>query len=168
MRGDPATRFAGWPRFFLAYLDILYIGCFLLVPAGFAVLALTGHGAEANHYWTMVIAAELGSFLPLAVLQSRPPWMIERKAVVPDRSVRHAASLMVEKLTIHANTFPSGHVAGSLAVALAVMDVMPATGLLFLVLAASIAVACVAGRYHYLVDVMAGIALTLVIWAVVT
>jgi membrane-associated phospholipid phosphatase len=166
--GDPATRFAHWPRFFLAYLDVLYIGCFLLVPAGFAALALTGRAAEANHYWSMVIAAELGSFLPLTVLQSRPPWMIERKAVLPDRSVHHAASLMVENLTIRANTFPSGHVAGSLAVALAVIAVMPETGLLLLVLAASIAVACVAGRYHYVVDVVAGIGLTLAIWAVVT
>lgn len=166
--GDPPTRFARWPRFFLAYLDVLYIGCFLLVPAGFAALALTGRAAEANHYWTMVIAAELGSFLPLTVLQSRPPWMIERKAVLTDRSVHHAASLMVENLTIRANTFPSGHVAGSLAVALGVLTAMPGTGWLFLVLAASIAVACVAGRYHYLVDVVAGIALTLAIWAVVT
>ena len=166
--GDPATRFASWPRFFLAYLDVLYIGCFLLVPAGFAALVLTGRAAEANRYWTMVIAAELGSFLPLTVLQSRPPWMIERKAVLPDRSVHHAASLMVENLTIRANTFPSGHVAGSLAVALAVIGVMPRTGLLFLVLAASIAVACVVGRYHYVVDVLAGIALTVVIWTVVT
>jgi membrane-associated phospholipid phosphatase len=166
--GDPATMFATWPRFFLAYLDVLYIGCFLLVPAGFAALTLTGRAAEANHYWTMVIAAELGSFLSLTVLQSRPPWMIERKAVLPDRSIHHAASLMVENLTIRANTFPSGHVAGSLAVALAVIGVMPGTGLLFLVLAASIAVACVAGRYHYIVDVVAGIALTLAIWAVVT
>ena len=166
--GDPATRFADWPRPFLAYLDVLYIGCFLLVPAGFAVLALTGRAAEANHYWTMVIAAELGSFLPLAVLQSRPPWMIERKAVLPDRSVHHAASLMVEHLTIRANTFPSGHVAGSLAVALAVIGVMPGAGLLFLVLAASIALACVVGRYHFIIDVVAGVALTLVIWAAVT
>jgi len=166
--GHPATRFAHWPRFVLAYLDVLYIGCFLLVPAGFAVLALTGRAALANHYWTMVIAAELGSFLPLAVLQSRPPWMIERKAVLPDRSVHRAASIMVEHLTIRANTFPSGHVAGSLAVALAVIGVMPGAGLLFLVLAASIAVACVVGRYHYIGDVVAGIALTLTIWAVVT
>jgi membrane-associated phospholipid phosphatase len=161
--GEPATRFAHWPRFVLAYLDVVYIGCFLLVPAGFAVLALTGHAAEANHYWTMVIAAELGSFLPLTVLQSRPPWMTERKAVLPDRAVHRAASLMVENLTIRANTFPSGHVAGSLAVALAVIGVMPGTGLLLIVLAASIAVACVVGRYHYVIDVVAGIALTLMI-----
>jgi hypothetical protein len=59
-------------------------------------------------------------------------------------------------------------VAGSLAVALAVLGVMPGAGLLLLVLAASIALACVVGRYHYVIDVLAGIALTLVIWAVFT
>jgi membrane-associated phospholipid phosphatase len=166
--GDPATRFARWPRFFLAYLDALYIGCFLLVPAGFAALAAAGRAGDANRYWTMVIAAELGSFLPLVMLQSRPPWMLERKAVLPDRSVHYAASLMVENLTIRANTFPSGHAAGSLAVALALIGVMPGIGLLFLVLAASIAVACVAGRYHYIADVVAGIALAVLIWAAVT
>ena len=163
--GDPAARFADWPRSVLAYLDVLYIGCFLLVPAGFAVLALAGRAADANHYWTMVIAAELGSFLPLAVLQSRPPWMIERKAMVPDRTVHRAASIMVEHFTIRANTFPSGHVAGSLAVALAVIGVMPGAGLVFLVLAASIAVGCVVGPLHYIIDVVRpGLHLTLAIW----
>jgi membrane-associated phospholipid phosphatase len=166
--GDPATRFAHWPRLLLAYLDGVYIGCFLLVPAGFAVLTAAGLAAEANRYWTMVIAAELGSFLPLTVLQSRPPWMIERKAVVPDRAVHRAASLMVENLTIHANTFPSGHVAGSLAVALAVIRVLPGAGVVLLVLAASIASACVVGRYHYLLDVVAGAALAVAIRAIVT
>src|SRR5258706_11293013 len=159
--GDPATRFAHWPRFLLAYLEVVYIGCFLLVPAGFAILALNGRAAEANHYWTMVISAELGSFLPLVVLQSRPPWMTERKAVLSDRAVHRAASLMGENLTIRANTFPSGHVAGSLAVALAVAGVMPWAGLVLFTLAASIAAACVVGRYHYIIDVLAGVALTL-------
>ncbi len=113
-------------------------------------------------------AAEFGSFASLSVIQTRPPWLVERKAVLPDRSIHRAATLMVEHLTIRVNTFPSGHVAGSLAVALAVIRVMPGAALLFLVLAASIAVACVVGRYHYVIDVIAGIGLTLAIWTVVT
>ena len=43
-----------------------------------------------------------------------------------------------------------------------------AASLLDFAIAASIAVACVVGRYHFIVDVVAGIALTLAIWAVVT
>ena len=166
--GDPATRFSRWPRAVLAYLEIVYMGCVVLVPAGFAALAWTGRAAYADWYWTLVTAAEFGSFASLAVVQARPPWMVERKAVLSDRSVHRAASLMVEHLTIRANTFPSGHVAGSLAAALAVMRVMPELGLVLLFLAGSIAVACVVGRYHYIADVVTGAVLTMVIWSVVT
>jgi membrane-associated phospholipid phosphatase len=164
--GDPATRFSRWPRPLLAYLEIVYMGCFLLVPAGFAALAWTGRAAMADRYWTMVAAAELGSFVSLSVMQSRPPWMIERKAVLPDRAIHRLASRMVEHLTICVNTFPSGHVAGSLAVALAVIGVMPRVGAVFLGLALSIAVASSVGRYHYAIDVVAGAALALFIWIV--
>jgi len=166
--GDPATRFAHWPRPLLAYLEIVYMGCFVLMPAGFAALAWTGRSALADSYWTLVTAAEFGSFASLGVVQARPPWMVERKAVLGDRSVHRAASLMVEHLTIRANTFPSGHVAGSLAVALAVMRAMPELGLVLLILAGSIAAACIVGRYHYIVDVVTGVLLTVLIWFVVT
>lgn len=166
--GDPTTRFAHWPRPLLSYLEIVYMGCAALVPAGFAALAWTGRGALADSYWTLVTAAEFGSFASLGLVQARPPWMVERKAVLRDRAVHRAASIMVEHLTIRANTFPSGHVAGSLAVALGVMRALPGLGLMLLFLAGSIAVACVVGRYHYIVDVVAGVLLTGGIWFLVT
>src|SRR5207302_5335081 len=50
--GDPTTRFTAWPRAVLAYLEIVYMGCFLLVPAGFAILAARGRFDLANRYWT--------------------------------------------------------------------------------------------------------------------
>ena len=157
--GDPTTRFAAWPRWLVAYLDIVYICCFLMLPAGFAALALTGHSALANRYWTMVLAADLGAFAPLSVFQTRPPWMLEKAPTLRDRSVHRLASYMVRNATIRANTFPSGHVAVSTAVAFGVIGAMPATGALLLVLAASVGVACVVGRYHYAMDVVTGAAL---------
>jgi membrane-associated phospholipid phosphatase len=74
--------------------------------------------------------------------------------------------LAVERFSIHANTFPSGHAAGSLAVALAVLGAMPWTGAVFLVVAISISLACIVGRYHYVVDVLAGAALAILIWLI--
>ena len=44
---------------------------------------------------------------------------------------------------------------------------MPWVGAIVLLLAASISVACVVGRYHYVVDALAGGALALVIWGIV-
>jgi membrane-associated phospholipid phosphatase len=164
--GDPSTRFARWPRAVLAYLDIVYMGCTLLVPAGFAILAARGRSDLADHYWTIVMAAEFGAFAPLVVIQTRPPWLVERKPVLADRAVHRAASRMVEHLTIGANTFPSGHVAGSLAVAFALFDTAPAIGLVLLLLAASISVATVVGRYHYVIDGIAGAVLAIAVWTI--
>jgi membrane-associated phospholipid phosphatase len=166
--GDPARRFARWPWWIVAYLDIVYMFCFLLLPGGFAALAATGRSSLANHYWTMVLAADLGAFAPLSVFQTRPPWMLEEAAALPDGSVRRLASYMVRNATIRVNTFPSGHVAVSLAAALAVRGSMPLTGGLLLVLAASVSLACIVGRYHYVVDVLAGAVLAGGVWAATT
>jgi len=139
----------------------------LLVPAGFALLSATGRAALADRYWTMVASAEFGAFVPLAVIQTRPPWQVERTAALPDRAVHRFAARMVRALTINANTFPSGHVAGSLAVALALVGPMPWAGAACLLLATSISVACVVGRYHYIVDGVTGAALAVAIWGIV-
>jgi membrane-associated phospholipid phosphatase len=166
--GDPTTRFARWPSPLLTYLEVVYMGCVLMVPAGFALLAATGRAALADRYWTMVGSAEFGAFVPLAVMQTRPPWAVERAPALSDHAVHRFAARMVRGLTINANTFPSGHVAGSLAVAFALLGPMPWAGAVGLVLAISISIACVVGRYHYIVDGLTGAALALAIYGIVT
>jgi membrane-associated phospholipid phosphatase len=178
--GDPTTRFAQWPRAWLAFLDIIYVGCFLLVPAGAVALLAGRHALFLDRYWTMVMGAEFGAFLPLTIVQARPPWAIEREPALRDRAgvpnaaaalgwpaVHRMAARFVREVTIRANTFPSGHAAGSLAVALAVIGVRPLVGFVLLVLALCICLACIVGRYHYVMDVVTGIALALVIYIAV-
>jgi len=164
--GDPTTRFATWPWWLVACLDVIYTLCFVLLPFGFGALVLTGHADRANHYWTVVLAADLGAFAPLSVFQTRPPWAIEKPAVLAASRIHRLASYVVKNATTGVNTFPSGHVAVTIAVAFGVASSLPALGLLLLLCAASIAVACVVGRYHYAVDVLAGAALGLSVCAV--
>jgi membrane-associated phospholipid phosphatase len=116
----------------------------------------------------MVLAADLGAFAPLSIFQTRPPWVLEPAAVLPDTVVRRLAVKMVENATIRVNTFPSGHAAVSLAIALGVIGVMPATGVVLLLLAATVSLACIVGRYHYVIDVVAGVLLALGVWLTVT
>ena len=111
-----------------------------------------------------MLAADLGAFAPLSVFQTRPPWVLEPPAVLAGGWVRRLASHMVRNTTIRVNTFPSGHAAVSFAIALAVASSMPATGAVLFVLAISVSVACVVGRYHYSVDVVAGILLAVAVW----
>ena len=140
------------------------MGCFLLIPAGLAILLYAGLAALVDRYWMLVMGAEFAAFAPLAFIQTRPPWALERKPELADPAIHRLASQMVQHLTIRVNTFPSGHAAGSIAVALAIVGALPATGIVLLVLAAAICLACVVGRYHYAVDVAAGAAVALVLW----
>jgi membrane-associated phospholipid phosphatase len=165
--GDPTTRFARWPAPLVAYLNVVYTFVFLLLPAGFALLARAGRADLADHYWTLVLASDLGAFAPLSVFQTRPPWIVERPALLPARPAHRLASFMVRHATIRANTFPSGHVAVSLAVAFGVGAALPIAGAVLFVLALSTAVACVVGRYHYAMDAVTGAALAGAVWIAV-
>ncbi len=162
---DPTTRFAHWPPLILAYLDLVYTLCFLLLPAGLAALMFAGRADLADRYWTIVSVSEFCAFIPLAFIQTRPPWAIEAKEDSPHGGIHRLASHMIRHASIGVNTFPSGHAAGSVGLALAVIGPLPWTGAVLLVLAASIALACVVGRYHYVVDVIAGIGVGVGAWA---
>ena len=166
--GDPTTRFARWPRVLVAAVEVVYMGCFLLLPAGFALLVAGGHQALVDRYWTFVNAAEFGSFAPLAFIQTRPPWALERPPALADQKVHRLVTAWTQYVTIHANTFPSGHVAGSLSVAFAVLPVLPLQGLALLALALAITLGCIVGRYHYIVDAIAGALLAIAVWIVVS
>jgi len=165
--GDPPATFAAWPRLLRLYLEIVYMGCFLLLPVGFAVLLLAGRADFADKYWTVLTATEFGAFAPLAVFETRPPWVLERRTAQSLGAVDRLAAYAVRNFTIGASTFPSGHAAASLGVAFALTSAVPATGWIVLPLALSICVACVSGRYHYVVDVLAGAALAIAVGVLV-
>ena len=165
--GDPTTRFARWPWWVVAYLEVVYMLCAFLLPGGFAALAIAGHSERANRYWTMVLAADMSAFAPLSVVQTRPPWAIEREPTLADSGIHRLVSYVIKSATTGANTFPSGHVAVTIAVALGVIGSLPVVGVVLLGVAASIGVACVVGRYHYAVDVLTGAVLGVVVSAVV-
>jgi membrane-associated phospholipid phosphatase len=86
---------------------------------------------------------------------SRPPRLVLHAAAAP----RHVAALNVSvlgRVSHQLNTFPSGHVAVSLAAAAIVGSVSPVPAVLLGAVAAAIGVGAAAGRYHYVVDVLVG------------
>jgi hypothetical protein len=141
-------------------LELSYLLCYPLVPVSFAFLYFwTDAGAEASAaadaFWSAVLLAVFLCYGLLPWLPTRPPRALLTRAE-PGRSLRGLNLFVLDRASIQVNTFPSGHVAAALAAALAVGSVAPATGLLIGVLAFAIAVAAVAGRYHYLADVVLG------------
>lgn len=157
------------PRAALEVLEFAYVTCFLFVPGGLLVLALAGHRDAADRFWTLVLLGEFGSFAMLPWIQTRPPRALEAQGAIDRRPLfmRHMNRLQVSTVSIGVNTFPSGHVAGALATAIAIAEVIPAWTPWLLGVVAAIAVAAVLGRYHFFIDAVAGALLTLVSWIVV-
>ena len=155
---DGLTRFErNAPRAIIEYLELAYLLCYAVVPAGYACLLLAGHGADTiDRFWSIVL---LASFLCYGLL----PWIPTRapRAIEPDRgggraSIRHLNMAVLNQASVQWNTFPSGHTAASVATALAVAVDMPLAGAVLGVVAGSIAAGSVVGRYHYAADAITG------------
>ena len=75
---------------------------------------------------------------------------------------------VLNRASVQWNTFPSGHTAASLATALAVAGDIPVAGVVFGVVAVSIAAGSVVGRYHYAADALAGAVVAVIALVMVT
>jgi membrane-associated phospholipid phosphatase len=64
---------------------------------------------------------------------------------------------VLNRVSHQLNTFPSGHVAVAVVAASSAFSVWWPAGLVLAVVAAGIAIGAVAGRYHYVVDVIFGV-----------
>jgi membrane-associated phospholipid phosphatase len=96
-------------------------------------------------------------------IQTRPPRALEPEP--PWRSsVRAFNRRLLGTASIGVNTFPSGHAAEALAVALLVVDGPVSVAATMFVVAGSITAGAVLGRYHYAADALAGYLVALIVW----
>jgi membrane-associated phospholipid phosphatase len=155
------------PRVVQEYFELSYLLVYLAVPAGATTLAVTGHADQVGRFWTTVLLAEFACYGMLPWIQTRPPRVLEatRRPSHP-HAIRRFNQRIVDRASIQANTIPSGHAAGAVATALAVGSIIPSAGMIFLLLATSIAVATVLGRYHYVVDTLLGVLVASAAWGV--
>lgn len=154
------------PRSVIQLLELAYLGCYPMVPLGFAILYVAGLREESDRFWTAVLLAVFGCYGVLPWLPTRPPRAIEGEPMQTSGLVRRVNLRVLGVASVQLNTFPSGHAAASLATALAVGARLPIAGLLLGLLALAIALGSVAGRYHYAADALAGAALAIVAFVI--
>jgi hypothetical protein len=146
---------AAWPRVWIEVLEVAYLFCYPMLPAGYAVIVLWNSDAAIDRYWTALFVAAAVSYGVLPWVRTRPPRELEGPP--PHATVvRWLNEIVLHHGSVQLNTIPSGHVATAVAAALAVSIEVPAAGVFFVLLALAIAVACVVRRYHYLADVVLG------------
>ena len=147
-----------------ACLEVAYLSCYVLVPLGLGVLYLAHMRRYANDYWSIVLLSTYPCYAFTAFVQTLPPRMLETDSVRPVPGKIRAFNLwIVRHASIHLNTFPSAHVAATVAASLALLRFVPDVGLAFLVMSIGIAFGAAVGRYHYAADVILGAALAVAV-----
>lgn len=162
------------------YLELSYLLCYPIVPLGLASLylvqnrsspeirpkdALGKAGAASpttrlamEHFWTAVLLASLTCYLLFPFFPLAPPRELFNDVPGPRvapllRAMNH---WLLGKYSVGASLFPSAHVAATTAQALVIRRYLPRLGWLFVLVAVSITLATVYGRYHYALDAAAG------------
>ena len=142
--------------------ELSYLMCYPAVPVAFVVVWMFGTLVDVERFWVTVLAAGFLCYGNLPWLPSRPPRLLDHVGPdhAPNEAPRALASVntaVLARVSHQLNTFPSGHVAVSVAAAACVLTVSWSAGLALAMVAVGIAVGAVVGRYHYVMDVLLGI-----------
>jgi membrane-associated phospholipid phosphatase len=145
------------PRVVIEYLELAYLLCYAVVPAGYVWLLLAGRqAAEVDRFWSIVLLASFICYGLLPLMPTRAPRAIEPVRDAARSSIRQINLAVLNRASVQWNTFPSGHTAASAATALAIASDSPVAGFAFAAIAVSIAAGSVVGRYHYAADAITG------------
>ena len=146
------------PGWFDAILEFAYLQCYVIVPSGIAVLYLAHQKVLADEYWSVVLPAVFAAYGLTPLFPAQPPRKLPQDSLLPrEASLLRRFNLWIhDHASIKVNTFPSGHVAGAVAASLALMRPLPIAGACYLVITVGIALGAIRGRYHYLIDAVAG------------
>lgn len=169
---DALAWSAPWPQ---RYLEFAYLLCYPIVPVGLASLILAyrrnkmpdagrspggdpSRGRAVGHFWSAVLMASFTCYLLFPLVPLTPPRELFNDVPGPQVAplLRGMNHWLLGKYSVGASLFPSAHVAATTAMALAIRRYLPRFGWLFVLIAASIALATVYGRYHYAADALAG------------
>lgn len=165
-RTNLTALLARGPRLVLGYFELTYLLVHPMVPGSLGLFFVVDGYARIDSFWTSVLLAGYGCYGLLPWIQTRPPRAIEHESYpAQERLLLRRLNLFVLRHgSVQINTLPSGHTSVAFAGALAVASVHTGLGVALLILATSITVATVLGRYRYSVDAVAGVLVGIVSW----
>ena len=150
-----------------AYLEMAYLMVYPLIPLGLGALYLTHLRRFATYYWIVVLTSTYVSLAITLFVQAMPPRALScyEKFQMPASKIGMVNRFILRRYSIHAITFPSTHVASSIAATLVLLRLEPSVGLIFLGIALSIALATIVGGYHYAADVLLAVVAAALVFA---
>ena len=150
-----------------AYFQLAYLMVYPLIPLALVALYKTGMRGKVDFYWVVVLLTTDLCYGLTLFIRALPPRVLPGYDTfrMPQTWVGSLNRGILDGASIKAITCPSGHVACSLAGALALLRLEPWVGAIFLWAALSIAAATVLGGYHYVADVLLAVLIAVVIFA---
>ena len=155
-----------------AALEICYTLVYVISPLALALLYASGEARQADRFLLLYLLGAFGSYALFPYFPSEPP-----RTVFPDQDMPQIDTVfrqfnwwILGHGGIHTSVFPSGHVSAAFALAISIFRVLPTRpwiGAAFLIVAVGIFVATIYGRYHYAVDALAGLLISLAAWLAV-
>jgi membrane-associated phospholipid phosphatase len=150
-----------------AYLELCYLltsqaGCYAL-----AIIYLYRQRERSDRFLSIYVLGTLISYALIPYFPTRPPRVVFPFYDAPtvNTALRTVNLSLLSAAGIHAGVFPSAHVSSTFSAAWGLFAALPEHkiyGYIFLGYAISVAIATVYGRYHYAVDAVAGIAMSLI------
>jgi membrane-associated phospholipid phosphatase len=155
-----------WERVAHQIMEWAYMMCYPIIPLGLAVLYAAGLRRDARTFWFLVLIPTYFCYCFTPFVPALPPRSLGKQPAAAKPIRLRVFNLWLLKYgSIQAISFPSAHVAASLAVSLVLLRTVPIAGVIFLFVTFWIAVAAVGGGYHYASDVLLGAATTLLVFA---
>jgi membrane-associated phospholipid phosphatase len=149
-----------------SFLELSYLLVYTVGPVSIAALFLNRRRERMNQFWLAYLAGTLGAYALFPYFPSEPP-----RTAFPGTDLPHIVTLLrrvnlfiVGEYGIHSSVFPSAHVSSALSAAWGLLATLPERkwiGWLMAFYGLSVGVAAVYGRYHYAVDVAAGMVISL-------
>jgi membrane-associated phospholipid phosphatase len=143
-------------------LELSYLLVYAVGPFAVVMLYLFGSRKRIDTFLFIYVLGVLLSYAQFPFWPSEPPRTVFPGHLEPVPSLLRRANLyVVGNAGIHTSVFPSAHVSGVVAAALAMWLLLSERKWLrygFAIYAALVTVATFYGRYHYFVDAVAGVA----------
>ncbi len=153
------------------FLELCYGLLYTVTPVSVGILYLYRRRRRVDRFLSTLLFGTLTTYVLLPHFPSLSPWVAFPGQDLPayHTPFRSLNMWLLSNCDIHNSVFPSGHVTLGFSAAFAMFVAMPERrylGVGLLLLACVVMIATVYGRYHYTVDGLAGIAISLLALAV--
>jgi membrane-associated phospholipid phosphatase len=166
LRGGGKALIESMGQVLPSLLEIAYSLVYALAPFAVAMLYVYRRRERVDRFLLVFVTGVLLCYFQFPFWPSEPPRVVFFGQDFPayDTIFRRFNWWMLGAYGIHTSVFPSAHVGGAFAAAFGIRRAMPERRWLrrfLLTMAVLIAAATVYGRYHYLADAAAGLAMAL-------